>query len=102
MAKVTFIPGIVSISGKLGDVVFRKSASGKIYMSKTPKRTTRVPTKQEVKQQQRFGMTCKLVSAIMADPTQRAAYEQLQKETFGAKKMSLRKFIFQKVSATLR
>jgi hypothetical protein len=26
----------------------------------------------------------------------------LQKETFGAKKMSLRKFIFQKVSATLR
>ena len=53
------------------------------------------------KQRQRFSIITKMVSAIMADPTQRAAYEQLQKDTYGARKMTLRKFVFQKVAATL-
>ena len=102
MAKVTFIPGIASISGRLGDVVFRRSASGKTYMSKAPCRKEHVASAQEVRHQQRFSMTCKLVTAIMADSAQRAAYEQLQKDTAGAGKMSLRKFIFQKLYASMQ
>ena len=101
MAKVTFMDGIATISGRIGDVVFRKSPSGKTYayqMRKTPKR---IPSEKEKKQRQRFSIITKMVSAIMADPTQRAAYEQLQKDTYGARKMTLRKFVFQKVSATL-
>lgn len=101
MAQVVFMDGIASISGKLGDVVFRKSPSGKTYayqIRKTPKRT---PSEKEKKQRQRFSIITKMVSAIMADPTQRAAYEQLQKDTYGARKMTLRNFIFKKVSVTL-
>ena len=101
MAKVTFMDGIATISGRIGDVVFRKSPSGKTYayqMRKTPKR---IPSKKEQKQRQRFSIITKMVSAIMAEPTQRAAYEQLQKDTYGARKMTLRKFVFQKVAATL-
>ena len=37
----------------------------------------------------------------MADPTQRAAYEQLLKQTPSAKRLTLRQFIFQQLSATL-
>ena len=101
MARVTFMDGIATISGRIGDVVFRKSPSGKTYayqMRKTPKR---IPSEKEKKQRQRFSIITKMVSAIMADPIQRAAYEQLQKDTYGARKMTLRKFVFQKVSATL-
>ena len=98
MAKVIFMAGIASISGKLGDVVFRKSASGKTYMAKAPQRTLRQPSKQEIQHQQQFGTICKLVNAIMSDPTQRAAYEQLQRNTMSAQKMTLRKFLFQKMA----
>ena len=39
MAKVTMIPGIASISGRVGDLVFRTSKkTGKIYVSLVPKR----------------------------------------------------------------
>ena len=101
MAKVTFMDGIATISGRIGDVVFRKSPSGKTYAYQMRKKPKRIPSEKEKKQRQRFSIITKMVSAIMADPTQRAAYEQLQKDTYGAKKMTLRKFVFQKVAATL-
>ena len=101
MAKVTFMDGIATISGRIGDVVFRKSSSGKTYAYQMRKKPKRIPSEKEKKQRQRFSIITKMVSAIMADPTQRAAYEQLQKDTYGAKKMTLRKFVFQKVAATL-
>ena len=101
MARVTFMGGIATISGRIGDVVFRTSSSGKTYAYQRRKKQYREPSEKEKKQRQRFSMITKIVSAIMADPMQRAAYEQLQKDTFGGKKMTLRKFVFQKVSETL-
>ena len=101
MARVTFMDGIATISGRIGDVVFRKSPSGKTYAYQMRKKPKRIPSEKEKKQRQRFSIITKMVSAILADPTQRAAYEQLQKDTYGAKKMTLRKFVFQKVAATL-
>ena len=101
MARVTFIDGIASISGKLGDVVFRRSISGKTYACKAPTCKARKPSKKEMQHRQRFAMTCKLVSAILADSTQRDAYALLQKNTPGAKKLTLRKFVFKKVLETL-
>ena len=101
MARVTFMDGIATISGRIGDVVFRKSPSGKTYAYQIRKTPKRIPSEKEMKQRQRFSIITKMVSAIMADPTQRAAYEQLQKDTYGARKMTLRKFVFQKVAATL-
>ncbi len=93
--------GIATISGRIGDVVFRKSPSGKTYAYQMRKKPKRIPSEKEKKQRQRFSIITKMVSAIMADPMQRTAYEQLQKDTYGARKMKLRKFVFQKVAATL-
>lgn len=101
MAKVTFVGGIATISGRLGDVIFRQSASGKTYAYQKRNTPMRTPSEKELKHRQRFAIICKMVTAIMADPVQRAIYEQLQKDTIGARKMTLRKFVFQKVAATL-
>ena len=101
MARVTFIGGIASISGKIGDVVFRKSASGKTYACKAPQQKRRTPSTKEIQHRQRFAMIGKLVANIMADPTQRAVYEQLQNSTPGAKTMTLRKFVYQKISSVV-
>ena len=39
MAKVTLMPGIESISGRIGDFVFRTNKkTGKVYVSLVPKR----------------------------------------------------------------
>ena len=39
MAKVELIPGIASISGRVGDLVFRTSKkTGKVYVSLMPKK----------------------------------------------------------------
>ena len=43
MAKVTFMDGIATISGRIGDVVFRTSPSGKTYACKAPKCVSRKP-----------------------------------------------------------
>ena len=101
MARVTFMDGIATISGRIGDVVFRKSPSGKTYAYQMRKKPKRIPSEKEQKQRQRFSIITKMVSAIMADPTQRAAYEQLLKQTPSAKRLTLRKYIFQQLSATL-
>ena len=101
MARVTFIDGIASISGTIGDVVFRTSPSGKTYAYQMREKQYRKPSEKAQKHQQRFSIVCKLVSTIMADPAQRAAYEQLQKDSFGGRQMTLRKFVFQKVSDIL-
>ena len=100
MAQVTFMDGIGSVSGKLGDIIYRRTASGKNIAYKAPQRTYRQPTTAELNQRNRFALIAKLVSIILGDPTQRAAYEQLLKQTPSAKRITLRKFIFQQLSAT--
>ena len=101
MANVTFMPGIASISGKLGDTIYRKTQSGKTIAYKAPERMYRKPTPTELNHRNRFALIAKLVSAILTDPTQRAAYEQLQKQTPSAKRLTLRKFVFQQLSTML-
>lgn len=101
MAKVTFMDGIASVSGKLGDIIYRKTLSGKTIAYQAPQRTYRQPTPAELNHRNRFALISKLVNTILGDPTQRAAYEQLLKQTPSAKHLTLRKFIFQQLSATI-
>ena len=101
MARVTFMDGIATISGRIGDVVFRKSPSGKTYAYQIRKKPKRIPSEKEQKQRQRFSIITKMVSAIMADPTQRAAYEQLFQQKRSAKRLTLRQFISQQLFAPL-
>ena len=101
MAKVTFIGGIASISGKLGDTIYRRTASGKTVEYKATQQTYHKPTPAELNHRNRFALISKLVSTILGDPAQRAAYEQLLKQTHSAKRLTLRQFIFQQLFATL-
>ena len=101
MARVTFMDGIASVSGKLGDTIYRRTASGKTIAYRTPQRTYHKPTTTELNRRHRFALRTTRVSTILGDPTQRAAYEQLLKQTPSAKRLTLRKYIFQQLSATL-
>ena len=48
MAKVTLIPGIASISGRIGDWVFRTSkATGQVTVSLRPRKVSKRPKKTE-------------------------------------------------------
>ena len=101
MARVTFMDGIATISGKLGDTIYRQTASGKTIAYKAPQQTYHKPTLAELNHRNRFALISKLVSTILGEPAQRAAYEQLLKQTPSAKRLTLRQFIFQQLSATL-
>ena len=101
MAKVTFIPGIASISGRLGDIIYRQTVSGKTIAYIAPQRTNHQPTPAELNQRKHFALISKLVTTILSDPEQCAAYEQLLKQTPSAKRLTLRQFIFQRLSAAL-
>ena len=101
MAQVTFIDGIASISGKLDGTIYRRTASGKTIAYKAPQQTYHKPTPAEINHRKRFALISKLVSTILGNPAQRAAFEQLLKLTPSDKRLTLRKFIFQQLFATL-
>ena len=101
MANVTFMDGIATIRGKLGDTIYRRTASGKTIAYKVPQHVCRQATPAEQSHRNRFALIVKLVSIILGDPSQRAAYEQLQGQIPSAKSISLRKFVFQQISAAL-
>ena len=96
MANVTFMPGIASISGKLGDTIYRKTATGKTIAYKAPEVMYRKPTRKEVKIRNRFALVCRVVSVLLADPAQRKAYEkELKKKQDGM--ITLRQYVFKQV-----
>ena len=59
MAIVELPPFIESISGKLGDVVYRTSKNGKTYTSKLPKKSEKPPTEAQLRKQERFKLAKK-------------------------------------------
>ena len=96
MAEVTFIAGIASISGKLGDTIYRRTASGKTIAYKAPVLRYRKPTRNEIKQRNRFALVCRVVSLLLADPAQQIAYEKAFKKHNGGVK-TLRQYVFKQV-----
>ena len=96
MAKVTFMDGIATISGRIGDVVFRTSSSGKTYACKAPKCVYRKPTRKEMKQRNRFALVCRVVSVLLADPALRKAYEKEFKKKHAGMR-TLRQYVFKQV-----
>ena len=96
MAKVTCMDGIAAISGKLGDLIYRKTPSGNTIAYKAPQRTWRKPTPAELNHPNRFALVCKLVSVLLADPAQRQAYEKAFKKNPSGQK-TLRQFVFKQL-----
>ena len=63
MAKVILRPEIQGISGRIGNMIFRTYADGKVTMHKAPDYTRRTPvTKNEKQSRNRFGERAKRVT----------------------------------------
>ena len=96
MAEVTFIGGIASMRGKLGDTIFRKTVTGKTIAYKAPVLRYRKPTRNEIKQRNRFALVCRVVSLLLADSAQQRAYEKAFKKHNGGVR-TLRQYVFKQV-----
>jgi len=76
MAKVTLSPMIKELRGALGDVVYRTSSNGKVFISKRPDMSKVKWSKAQKNQRQRMAQANQYAAAAMADPKVRAKYEK--------------------------
>lgn len=67
MAQVSFMDGIMSIRGKLGDTIYRTTPSGKTiaYQKRHFRRTP--PTEKELLQRKRFAIATRIARSAMYD-----------------------------------
>ena len=77
MAKIKLDPLFAGISGKIGNVVFKKSANGDIIVSKCPDMSRVKWSEAQKAHRQRFKMANAYAKAALADPNVRAFYEEL-------------------------
>ena len=75
MAEVVLHPTIISLRGKMGDVVFRKTPSGKQSIIKRADMSNVVWSEAQHDQRQRFGEANAYAQTAMADETLRLIYE---------------------------
>lgn len=73
MAKIKMMPGIASLSGRVGNYCFRTMrASGRVYMYQVKGRrdkvqSTKEPSEAVIAQRERFGAITKLVRQLRAN-----------------------------------
>jgi len=81
MAKVTLSPVVEEIHGKVGGLVFRRTASGKMSLIKLADMSKVKWSKAQKIQRQRFKEAVAYAKAALADPKVRAKYEKLATKT---------------------
>ena len=64
MARVTFQPGIMSVSGSVGDLVFRTYKNGKTTVHKKARPHKTAVTDEEKVRRRRFGIVSSLVCEL--------------------------------------
>jgi hypothetical protein len=77
MAKAKLDPLFISLSGTMGDVVFRRSKRGEVIIAKRPRKSNAPLSKAQQANRQRFTEASKYASAALADPALRAVYEEI-------------------------
>ena len=75
MAKIKLNPLFGGISGAIGDVVFKTSKNGEIYVSSRPQTSSAKPSQAQTANRERFKAASQYAKAAMADPDVRAIYE---------------------------
>lgn len=75
MAKAHLNPVIQGISGKVGNLVYRRMASGKTFVSRLPAKSNVPPSAAQNAHRQRFKQAAAQAKAALADPQTRAYYE---------------------------
>lgn len=78
MAKATFSPAIDGVSGKSGNLVFRRVRGGTV-VAQRPKPSRRKPSAAQLAQRERFARATEYARQVLSDPWQRRAYEALAK-----------------------
>jgi len=76
MAKITLNPIIQQAQGKLGNIVFRRSHTGEMSITKVPDMSRVKWSKAQNAHRQRFKQAVAYAKAAMADSKVRAAYEK--------------------------
>lgn len=76
MNKVKLNPMVEHLQGSFGEVVFRQSASGRIFASHKPDMSNVVWSKAQTAQRERFRLATAYAHAAMADEHARSVYER--------------------------
>ena len=77
MAIVELPPFIRSMSGKLGDVVYRTSKNGKTFTSKLPRKSGKPLSEAQLRHQERFNLANEYANRARGEPV----YVKLAKKT---------------------
>jgi hypothetical protein len=80
MAKVKLNPSLVEMRGKIGNMVYRRTASGKIITTKCPDMSNVEWSPAQIAQRERLKQANAYARAAMADPRVRAIYEKTAKK----------------------
>ena len=80
MANVTFLDGIMSIRGKIGDTIYRTTPSGKTiaYQQRNPR--TSPPTENELRQRKRFAIATQIARVVLCHPEMQTVLMQIYKQ----------------------
>src|ERR1044071_7816303 len=80
MAKIKLNPLFGEITGKVGNVVFKKTANGDTIIAKCPDMSRVEWSEAQKAQRERFKLANAYAKAALADPELRAIYEKLAEE----------------------
>ena len=80
MAKITLNPTVHTASGKLGNLVFRRSHTGEMTIIKLADMSKVKWSKAQKEQRNRFREAVAYAKAALADPAVRAIYEKEAKK----------------------
>ena len=98
MANVTLLDGIMSISGKIGNTIYRTTASGKTIAYQQRKHRISPPTEKELQLRKRFAIASRIANAVLYNMDMRKALEQIYKRIHrNGRPMTLRGFVVSEV-----
>lgn len=81
MAEVKLNASLVEMRGKIGNMVYRRTASGKIITTKCPDMSEVEWSPAQIAQRERMKQATAYAKAAMADPKVRAIYEKRARKT---------------------
>ena len=103
MAKVTLMDGIMSISGKIGDTIYRTTASGKTIAYQKRNTRTSPPTEKEIQQRKRFAIATRIARQVLCNKDLQAILQRKFKAiTNKSRPKTLRGFVVQEVMNMLK
>lgn len=76
MAKIKLHPMFQGVSGRMDGIVYRRSVSGRIYISRTPDMSRVQWSPAQQAHRQKFKLATAYAKAALADPQLRTHYEE--------------------------